>query len=175
MRRLCPPIFALTLAILTGACVETPTSFHPLTQSGGDGYTVTQVESNRFQISFTGNGATSHQSVDDNLLFLAAEVTLRHGADWFLVNRASSDKDTRYPTFVNPPGLYGGWGAPRGMFGDYEVDFDNPQNRWSEIATILLHRGTKPPGDPSAYDARDVAVHLAPLITRAAQPGPYGS
>lgn len=180
MRRLSPPIFALTLAILTSACVQTPTSFHPLTQSSRDGYTVTQVEGNRFRISFTGNDATSHQSVDDNLLFLAAEVTLRHGADWFLINRASSDKDTSYPTLIDPSGPYGGWGyggwgAPPGAFGTYAVDFGNPQNRWSELATILLHQGTKPAGDPSAYDARDVAVHLAPLITRAAQPGPYGS
>ncbi len=161
----------LTLSL--AACSEVPTPFQPATGGDDEGYTVTQLEANRFRLGFSGNLATPHQMVDDNLLYLAAQVTLRNGADWFLISRASADKDTRYPTFATPPTFVaaGGWIAPVG--GTVTTDFNNPQNSWNETATILLSHGRKPADDPNAYDARDLAGHLAPLIKRGQVPGPY--
>lgn len=160
-------------AVLLVACAGTPTPFQPAARSGDDGYSVTQLEANRFRIGFSGNLSTSHQAVDDALLYLAAQVTLHHGADWFRISRASADKDTIYPTFAEPPSFVatGGWIGP--VSGTVATDFNNPQSSWTETATILLAHGTKPAADPDAYDAHDLASHLAPLITRGGVPGPY--
>lgn len=163
----------LALAVMLAGCSVPPTPFQPAATPGDDGYTVTQLEQNRFRLSFSGNMSTPHQAVDDNLLYLAAQVTLRNGADWFVISRSSADKDTIYPTFAEPPTFFagGGWVGPVG--GSVSTDFNNPQNSWNETATILLSRGKKTAGDPNAYDARDLAGHLAPLIKRGPVPGPY--
>ena len=173
IRRATPRGFLLTLLLVLAACSIPPTPFQPASGRDEDGYTVTQLEANRFRLGFSGNLATPHQTVDDNLLYLAAQVTLHNGADWFLISRASADKDTTYPTFATPPTFVaaGGWIAPVG--GTVTTDFNNPQTSWSETATILLAHGRKPAGDANAYDARDLASHLAPLIKRGQVPGPY--
>lgn len=164
---------AVVLVALLAGCAVPPTPFQPAASPDGDGYTVTQLEAARFRLNFSGNMSTPHQAVDDNLLYLAAQVTLHNGADWFLISRAGADKDTVYPTFVEPPAFAaaGGWIGPVG--GSVATDFNNPQSSWTETATILLSRGKKPAGDPNAYDARDLASHLAPLIKRGPVPGPY--
>ncbi len=164
---------AVVLAILVTGCSVSPTPFQPAATADGDGYTVTQLEANRFRLTFSGNMSTPHQTVDDNLLYLAAQVTLRNHADWFVISRADADKDTIYPTFVQPPtfAAAGGWIGPVG--GSVATDFNNPQSSWNETATILLSHGLKPAGDVNAYDAHDLASHLAPLIKRGQVPGPY--
>jgi hypothetical protein len=163
---------ALVLLLMPAACVEAPTPFQPASGPDGNGYTVTQLESDRFRVAFSGNIATSHDAVDNDLLYLAAQVTLKHGADWFALSRNGADKDTVYPTFVQPPTIYTGWGAPP-LGGVAVTDFNDPQSSWNEQATILLHRGAKPAGDPEAYDARDLVAHLTPLIARGTAAGPY--
>ena len=168
------PWRAIALAVMLAGCAVPPTPFQPATSADGDGYTVTQLEANRFRLSFSGNMSTPHQTVDDNLLYLAAQVALRNDADWFVISRSSADKDTVYPTFAEPPTFFagaGGWVGPVG--GGVATDFNNPQSSWNETATILLSRGKKPTSDPNAYDARDLASHLAPLIKRGQVPGPY--
>ncbi len=172
-KRSSTPWRAAALAAGLGACSVAPTPFQPATGRDGDGYVVTQLEANRFRLGFSGNLSTSQQTVDDDLLYLAAQVTLRNGGDWFLISRASADKDTIYPTFVEPPTFFAGAGWVGPVGGSVATDFNNPQSSWSEVATILVAHGRKPAGDANAYDARDLASHLAPLITRGKVPGPY--
>ena len=43
------------------------------------------TEENRYRVSFAGNSATSLQTVDDYLLYRAAELTVQTGHDWFQV------------------------------------------------------------------------------------------
>lgn len=163
----------IAVAIFLAACASAPTPFQPAAGPDGNGYTVTQLEANRFRLGFSGNSSTSHQMVDDELLYLAAQVTLRNGGDWFQISRASADKDTIYPTFAQPPSFFAGAGWVGPVGGTVATDFNNPQNSWTESATILLAHGKKPAADPDAYDARDLAGHLAPLIQRGQVPGPY--
>ncbi len=157
------------------ACVALgPTPFQPA-RNGLDGYTVTQIETDRFRVAFNGNASTTQQMVDDNLVYLAAQVTLRNGADWFLMERDATNKSTAYPTFLTPGTIYGGgpWSPPFVAPGGFQTDFANPQDSWSSSATIVLHKGTKPADNTQAYDAHDVDRHLAPLIRRGTPPGPY--
>ena len=53
-----------------------------------EGFSERQIEANRFVVSFAGNTVTSRDTVERYLLFHAAEVTLRDGYDYFLVNQS---------------------------------------------------------------------------------------
>jgi hypothetical protein len=161
------------LALTLAGCA-TPTPFQPADSSGTDGYTAIQVEQNRFRLSFNGNSLTSRQDVDSNLLYLAAEVTLKNGADWFLLTKNAADKSTSYNTVESGPAFMGGWGGPWGGWsGGMTTGYAVADDSWTESADILLQHGTKPPADPNAYDARDVAAHLTPAIRRTGRPGPF--
>jgi hypothetical protein len=162
--------FASLMMSLAGC--STPTPFQPADSTGNNGYTVTQVEVNRFRIAFTGNDVTPRQTVDIDLLYLAAQVTLKNHADWFELGKLSTDKTTAFPTYpggfgpFGGPVAFGGWGGgyPGAWGGGLETDFNSPQNIWLEAADIVIHHGKKPDKDSAAYDAHDVAAHLAPAV-----------
>jgi hypothetical protein len=157
------------LALTLAGCAA-PTPYQPADPLGDDGYTVTQVEMNRFRIAFDGNSITPRQAVDIDLLYLASQVTLKNGGDWFELGKNSTDKTTSYPTFGTTAGAFGGWpgGYRGGWFGGLETDFSSPSNSWLEAADIVVHRGAKPINDPGAYDA-----HLTPAIQRKGRQGVY--
>jgi hypothetical protein len=162
-----------TIALLLGlAACTTPTPSQPA-PNGIGGYTVTQIENDRFRLSFNGNSITPRQTVDNDLTYLAARVTLLHGGDWFLMSHDASDKSTAYPTFLSP-GIYQGNGLTSPLYvpATVQTDFANPQESWTSTATILVRQGAKPANNPDAYDARNVEAHLTPLIRRG-QAGPY--
>ncbi|WP_204260691.1 CC0125/CC1285 family lipoprotein, partial [Stenotrophomonas maltophilia] len=63
-----------------------------------------QIESNRFRISFSGNSLTARETVERNLLYRAAELTLQQGFDHFIL----ADRDTeQQPDIVREPGAWG--------------------------------------------------------------------
>ncbi|WP_204306898.1 CC0125/CC1285 family lipoprotein, partial [Klebsiella aerogenes] len=85
------PRFAALALILAGsislsACM-TATPYQPATGNGTatrNGYSDTQIESNRFRISFSGNSLTARETVERYLLYRAAELTLQQGFDHFI-------------------------------------------------------------------------------------------
>jgi len=166
---------ALALVVV-GAC-QTPTPYREAMGPYDDGYTTQQIESNRFRISFKGNSITPRQTVDTYMLFRAAEVTLQSGGDYFVVVNKDVDKNTAYENYGDDLawGWGGGWGWRRGWVGGGAFgggfDYTRPINTYDAIADIMTYRGPKPPGNPNAYDAREVEKAIGPTLVQPGTPG----
>ena len=150
-----------------GACAS-PTPYQPA--DGGFGYSTQQIEDNRYRIVFAGNSVTPRETVQNYILYRAAEVTTESGHDWFRLVDQNLERSTRYHGTVDP------W------FDPFWYDFDRrfwrpypfghatvtayPIDRYTAFADILVFEGEKPEGDVNAYDARDVLRRLEPVVMR---------
>ncbi len=70
------------VTLLLGACVLQPTSY----KAKGDsryGYSEQRLESDRYRVRFSGNDVTDRDTVQNYLLFRAAELTLANGYTHF--------------------------------------------------------------------------------------------
>lgn len=144
---------ALSVAAVADARAET-TRYQPATASRHYGYAETQIDFNRIRVLFAGNGETSRETVETYLLYRAAEITLQHGFDYFVVADHNVETSSQYAA-SGPP-------VPPIM----------PPRRYREISShtavsdIIMHRGARPPGNANAFDARTVYANLAPRISR---------
>jgi hypothetical protein len=170
------------VGLLLAACVS-PTPFQPADPDGRNGYAVQGLEQNRFRLTFAGNTVTPRQQVEQNLLYLAAQVTLKGGNDYFIITTRSTDVSTTYQTFGDPwafdgPYFGGGYGCcwyPRGLYGaDTGLGTTTTSsNAYDAVAEIVTYKGRKPAGDPYAYDAHEVMDRLGTNIVRGERTGPY--
>jgi hypothetical protein len=166
-------------AALTLAACETATPYQPAGAHAGEaggGYSETQIEANRWRVTFAGNSLTSRDTVERYLLYRSAELTLQQGFDWFAANDRATDKKTE--TYVDPYfGAYWGprWGFYRrgygwgyGRWGDpywgAPLDIDQT-SQFQASAEISMGKGAKP-ADRSAFDAHSVVEHLGPTLVR---------
>lgn len=166
--RLSRPVFAGVLVCLLAACAN-PTPYQPAVDRFG--YAVQPLETDRYRVSFAGNTLTPRETVENFLLYRAAEVTLNSGSDYF----ALVDQDIdRFTTFRTTSSGFGGFsrfygpGFYRGGFAgsDFVTSTSRPRDRFTAYAQIVVHRGEKPEDNPSTYDARDVLERLGPMIVR---------
>ncbi|MDI7775789.1 hypothetical protein [Asticcacaulis sp. EMRT-3] len=164
---------AASLTLLSACATATPYQAASLTSgSYHPGYTDTRIEDDRYRIGFSGNDLTSRETVENYMLYHAAELTLKAGYDWFEVIKRDTDQKTRTVSTPDDP-LWGNmswrfYGRSRwsgwGMGFD---DWDSVQyTRYEANAEILMHKGAKPDGDPAAYDAHAVKANLERQIVR---------
>lgn len=143
--------------------------------SDGQGYAETQIEPGRYRISFKGNSLTDRETVENYMLYRAAELTLQQGFDTFTIANRDTDREDR----VRQWGGYAGtrfsyaYFVPRyGWVGAWEPYWTPTRydqvTRYDAFAEILMSRGPKG-ADPNAFSARDVSINLGPLISRAPQ------
>jgi hypothetical protein len=181
-----PRIAALALALAgsaaLGGCM-TATPYQPATASASsNGYSDHQIEGNRFEVSFRGNSLTSRETVERYLLFRAAELTVQHGFDHFiLVSKDTETKSTTYRTGFGGPGPWGYWSPywrfyrPRYGWRSWNPFYDDPfwrdrdwdyrtVNRYEAMAEIVTGKGPKPSTNVRAFDAREVIDRLGPTI-----------
>lgn len=176
MKRLALPLFAAVLAL---AGCETATPYQPAgahNTSAGGGYSETQIEGDRWRVSFAGNALTSRDTVERYLLYRSAELTLQHGYDWFAATERATDKKTE--TYVDP--YFGAYWGPR--WGFYRRGYGWGYGRWGDpfwggpldveqtseyraSAEVVMGKGPKP-ADHHAFDAHSVIEHLGPTIQR---------
>jgi hypothetical protein len=172
---------ALTAALLTGvlalsACAM-PTPYQSLVPSGrsSGGYSDLKISNDRFRITFQGNSVTDRDTVEQYLLYHAAEVTLREGYDWFMLTNRRTEAKTSH--FITPEPVFGPewYYGRRGRFGAIGYDpfwgggygyFDDDISRYRANAEIVLGHGKKPADNPAALDAHEVAANLGPTIVR---------
>jgi hypothetical protein len=147
-------------------CGGAPTPYQPA--SGGYGYSEQQIEDNRYRVSFAGNDLTSAETVQNYLLYRAAEVTLDHGYDYFTMVDRNLDRSTAY--WGTGPSTYvgSGFGRHSGGFIGFGTTTARPIDSYTAYADIVMSRGAKPADDVNAYDARDVLRRLDGTI----QPAP---
>jgi len=158
---------ALSAAVLLAGC-STMTPYEPAAAPGGKGYSEQRLESNRFKIFFSGNAQTPRQTVENYLLYRAAEVTLQQGYDYFVLVDQDTHADTRYQgTSLGPgPGFgYYGWYSwgPRWGVDAYDA---RPVSEYEAQANIMLYKGAKPLDDVHAFNASEVKANLEAVIQR---------
>lgn len=83
-------------ATLLAACASSgPTPYQPASANYSRGYTETKIEDTRYRISFKGNALTERETVENYMLYRAAELTLQSGYDTFTISNRDTDKDKR--------------------------------------------------------------------------------
>jgi hypothetical protein len=153
------------LAMLAG-CGQ-PTPYQPALD--GYGYSEQRIEDNRYRVSFAGNELTAADTVQNYLLYRAAELTLDHDYDYFTVVDRNLDRSTAY-WGTSDPYLGSGFITRRG---DYVggVGFRSysarPIDTYTAYADVVMFEGEKPAAEVNAYDARSVLRQLGPTIQAA--------
>ena len=162
-----PLVSAFICLLFLGACTG-PTPYMPLGESG-NGYSEQKLESGRYRVTFAGNELTRKDTVEDYMLYRAAELTISTGHQYFQVVSKDTDKSTSYRYTGPDVGVFGGsrgWGTGVGWrFGTGYGGSESEQS-FSIAVEILLKKGAKPEGDPNAYDAADILASLGPKIIR---------
>lgn len=175
------PILMVAAATVALSACATATPYAPAGFNGQrGGYAEQRLETDRYRVSFAGNSVTSREQVEMSLLLRAAELTVESGYDWFSTVERATDRDVRYQALPDPfyrpyspfwgPSwrYYGprGWSRWNDPFWG-RSDFDVRQiDRFEATSEIVLGRGTKPVGDPNAFDAREVISNLSGRVTR---------
>ncbi len=117
---------------------------------------------------------TDRETVENYMLYRAAELTLQNGYDTFTIVNRDTDKDSRtrsyggymgtrlsYMYFVPRYGWVGAW-EPYWTPSRYEQ-----VTRYEAYAEIVMTRGPKG-SDPNSFDAKQVSQNLANQIQRPA-------
>ncbi len=120
MKKLRHLVLAASVAVLAACATTTP--YQPASKPGGfDGYSTTMLENDRARVTFGGNSLTDRETVENYLLYRAAEMAVERGFDTFkLVER---DTEAKKRVSVSP------------RFGAYDPYFNysffRPRYGWS--------------------------------------------
>jgi hypothetical protein len=156
---------ALVLSGMLAACGQ-PTPYQPATD--GYGYGEQQIEGNRYRVAFAGNELTAADTVQDYLLYRAAELTLDRGYDYFVVVDRQVERSTSYwGTADLGTGHWRRWDDDFIGGGGLSTYSARPIDRYTAYADVVMFAGEKPQDDVNAYDARDVLRRLDPVIQAA--------
>ncbi|MGD9982164.1 MAG: hypothetical protein AB7H66_09390 [Hyphomonadaceae bacterium] len=158
-------VFVAVLAL--GACATAaPPPYTAAPTSTALGYSETQIESNRYFVSYRAPGGADAAVLQDYALLRAAELTLQNGREWFWVDRRTTDQTmTRSGGSSVGIGVGGGsWGRRSGASVGVGINVPLGGRQAGERARgatleIRFGEGTKP-DDPNAYDARSVQSNL---------------
>ena len=132
------------------------------------GFTDSQIDQNTFSVSVDTNGFTSQQTTSMHALYRAAELTVEHGFDYFVIADDASTStlvatavpgDTMGSTagIVSHPPISGRTSTPYTPTTVVPV-FPN------STLIIKTFKGSKPEGALNTYDARAVMEHLGSQI-----------
>ena len=163
----------VAVGFLVATCA-TPTLYEPASTNGG--YQETKLEENRYRVTFAGNSLTKRQTVEDYLLFRAAELTVENGKDYFIVVEQDTDSKSRYRTtyddfgwpYYGPHYALGYYRFPYSIYGHglHRDAYTTVSTRYTASADIVVMSGEKPQDNPTAYDARSIIQNLGASVVR---------
>ena len=173
---------AIVLAtLLVAACSTPPTPFQPGKPLNTYGYSQEQIDLDTWRISFSGNSATDRGTVEDYMLYRAAEITVDTGNDGFVILQDSVEKDTAYrgtTSYPYSPFFYGGFaygGYRRPYYGGFGAGYGytnlTPINSYTAYARIRVFSDVAPEGVGQAYDANAILRVLGRKIIRPVEEG----
>lgn len=158
-------ILFLAAALTLAACATTPPPYAAAASQTGAGYSETQIESNRYFVTYRAPSGADAALIEDYALLRAADLTLQNGREWFWVDRRTVEP---YDGARSGPsvgvGVGGGsWGGRSG--GSVGVGISLPiggqRGERAQAATLEVRFGEGPkPDEPNAYDARAVSANL---------------
>jgi len=152
----------LAAALVALAACQVPATYHPRDKEGGTGYTDTQLSSNRYRVSFSGNSSTKRELVENFLLLHAAEVTLKAGYHAFLFDTRDTEASVTYHSdFAGWPG----WRGRGRYWHSWALDDTTmvPVTRYEAYAEIVLLSAEQAKAEPRAIAAQEVLDHLGKL------------
>jgi hypothetical protein len=153
----------LSLAALLAACA-TATPYQPV--QDGFGYFDQKLEEDRYRITFQGNSKTTRQTVEDYVLYRAAEVTLAHNFDYFLLVDRATNRERKESGGVSV-GIGGfSFGSHSGVSLGLGTFTGSDKSDYQGVAEIVMKKGRKPKGDVDAFDAHEVLANLGPQVSR---------
>jgi len=115
-------LMVASAAILAACATSTP--YQPASKPGGfDGFSQTMIENDRARVTFGGNSLTDRETVENYLLYRAAEIAVERGFEHFTLAERDTEQKTRLQT---SPSLRSGLYDP--YFG---YSFYRPSYGWS--------------------------------------------
>jgi len=158
---------ALIVAASLTACAGTPTPYAP-TSSDGYGFREQQVETDRYIVTFAGNGSTSADLVADMALRRAADLTLTHGFEWFeIVGRtdgANGGSNRGSGVHIGVGGVSGSRGSSVGTSVGLSLPLGGGSGGASSTALEIKMGSGERPARPSVYDALEVSRNLGMAV-----------
>lgn len=155
-------VVLMAMGLLTACATTTP--YQPV--HDGYGYQDQRIESNRYRVTFTGSTATPRQTVENYLLYHAAELTLASGSDYFIITQSSTSANGKAGSGLSL-GLGGfGFGSHSGVGLGVGTSTGGDKVEYSAQAEIVTGKGKKPDDNPQAFDAREVKQNLDAKISR---------
>ena len=161
--RRCPRFLVAALLTVLVACSSSPTPYRPA-DGGETGYREQQIEDDRWRVSFTGNHATSLDTVRNYVLYRAAELTVAEGFDHFtVVDRTTESRGGGVSPARVGVGVGGGSGGS-GVGIGLSSFLGGPSEQYSVFMDVVMARGAEPGDDD--HDARQVLENLGPTLVR---------
>lgn len=166
-----------TALLLLCACATGP-AYRPQASDAGIGYSDEQISPTRYRVSFSGDNETTRTQVEDYLLRRAAELTMRAGYNYFLLDNRSTEADTnlyRTTDTWNPDtGLAFGLGRRYPGRSEHFAKFSVPAfwsqseavpiTRYTARSDIILLTPDQLTTHPGALAAREILKTLAPAV-----------
>ena len=129
-------LIGASLMILSACATTTP--YQEASKPGGfDGYTQTIIENDRARVSFGGNSLTERETVENYLLYRAAELAVERGFEHFTLIESDTESETRIRSTAGA----GFAGGPYG-FNDpfFRYSYFNPRFGWSRFGRFSSFR-----------------------------------
>jgi hypothetical protein len=150
-------------AFALSACASTPPTYTAAASANAAGYSETQIESNRYFVTYRAPGSADASLIQDYALLRAADLTLQNGREWFWVDRRSLDGQGQSRGPSVGVGVGGGsYGGRGGVGASVGMSFPlGNRGEQARAATLEIRFGEGPkPDDPNAYDARSISTNL---------------
>ena len=130
--------FGIVLLItLCGCSAQTLYQPNPEPRIGNYGYSELPIDSERYEVTFTGDYDTPTETIDQYALYRSAEITAAHGYDYFIVEH-TRHWNMRYHRRVQLVTTY----------------------------KIRMYHGERPDRNPNSYKAREMIDVMGPTIKR---------
>lgn len=115
----------VTSVAMLAACAST-TPYQPASKPGGfDGYSQTMLDNRSARITFGGNSLTDRETVENYMIYRAAEMAVERGFDHFSL----TNRDTQEKTRVDASPSYGHGFGPYDPY--FRYSFFRPRIGWS--------------------------------------------
>lgn len=158
MKQLCAGLLLGSALLLVGC--GGPTAYVPAAGASSYGYKDLKLQDNRYRVSFSGNQSTERETVQNYLLYRAAELTLATGNRYFVQVNGNTDKST---TYIGNGGIgFNSFFYPSG-FG-FGLSTALPSSEYTAYAVIDVSKNKPARG---GYDAQQVIKNLGPLVQKA--------
>ena len=154
MRR-CARLAGLLAVLTLSACAARPTPYVP--REGVFGYDQTQIDSQTWRVVFAGNADTPRETVENYLLYRAAEIMLFGAQERFIVLEKEVERTRDYRPIGPYPYHFRGRHGRR-SHADAHIGFRAPSyytlESYRAFATIRSYSGGPAPAGLQVYDAR---------------------